>query len=90
MKRPNLKVIQGGLGTDLPTLPRVVTRIHSREYWEKEYARLARRLERIAMLNAGRAEVKVVQVQPCWVERHKRGAHERIVITTKRDKRRAK
>lgn len=63
-----------------------VRRIMSDERWEDELKRIKRRMERIAMAQLGKADVQRVKVKECWVPRHKRGGHTRLVITLRDQK----
>lgn len=54
------------------------------ETWEKELSRLARRIRRIRAAREGSADVQVIEVEEVWVKRHRRSAHQRIVIRLRR------
>lgn len=59
----------------------VARRIMSDEHWSKEVLRLKRRIEKIALAQAGKADVKRVKVEGGWVKRHWREGHTRIMIS---------
>lgn len=88
--KPSLTVLPGGLSAPKlsakfkATLPK---RSLAREaVWDSEFARLQRRLEKIAALKRGDATIKKVSVGGGWVRRHYRDPHTRYLIRLRSDK----
>jgi hypothetical protein len=58
-----------------------------RDDFEKELQRILRRASRLRAALAGSADVVRVKVKACTVPEHRRGAHERVVIRMRKNKR---
>ena len=51
------------------------------EHFGREMQRLTKKMEKIRAFQSGNATVTIIHVkQSRWVERHRRGAHDRILI----------
>lgn len=53
----------------------------TRDAIREEIDRLWRRIDRLTARNEGRADVKIIDVEPTRVRAHDRGAHTRALIT---------